>query len=295
MDSKGGQNMRASIGCIVFCALAFGGCGSSVGASGSSGSRSDPSASFDQDHGAVLTTDTPPENHPPPVASIDLDGKKTVEVYDYGSGSLILERGPAGGALPVTRAVANSVNPKHEAGHLADLFRALRPDLPVPQAIVDLDTRNVSASTASRPQAPQPTSAPTFDFGSSSGGPGLRVQTPYGCNNGCCDTAWLASICDTELTGWSHYPYEWEWFNWNTGWSSVDSGGDVDGFGGTVCSAQGTSAWNFGNTVTTYHVAEATYASATYWDGFASNPFLSWVNSSTSPHDHMFCGHFEYP
>ena len=119
---------------------------------------------------------------------------------------------------------------------------------------------------------------------------------PVGCNNGCCDEAWLYTLAECYQANWNYY-----WFLYNYGWSTLTSTFDAE-VEGLVCSAQGTSTFsmNIGGSGGTWSVPEATYrwyhwtAGTDFWGGPIPKDTSSSVNSAASQHLHTFCGHLDH-
>lgn len=244
------------------------------------------------------------EDHPPAIASIAVGEDSTVEFYDYGDRALTIERGVAGGAPPVLRGALEDL--AREPGRLVDLFTALRPDLPVPDKLRELDQRLQSAQPPS-PSA-NPPQMPSIEGGFDpqpegpmpqplSAGPGVTPQSPQGCNNGCCDPDWLPTICENGgQNGWDiNQPHWiWNWYVWNWGYGTAISGDPIHQWGGTVCSASGTSTWS-ASTHADWLIEQAHFIRYNWTCNFAcTSTAHSQVNSSSNQHLHMHCGWFNY-
>jgi hypothetical protein len=139
------MNMKPIARFVGVSSLLLWGCGSPEG------STSSPRGTQPESGAAV-----PSEDHSAPLVTVAVGPDQTVEFYDFKTFALMAERGPAGNAPSVLSAVSKAVNPSFAAGHLVDQFRALRPDLPVPQELIDLDVRIANAPPPPPGQLPPP-------------------------------------------------------------------------------------------------------------------------------------------
>jgi hypothetical protein len=245
-----------------------------------------------QDGAAPPPPHTIVEN-PSPLVAVPVGNGQTIEFYDLNGLSVVTETGPAGAA----RLAMGDATPRRPA----DLFRSLRPDLPVPEALLSLQAK---AALQPEPALPRPTRgvAPVAGGGTypdgagttTSGDPaGVSTKTSAlleGCNNGCCDRQWLTTVgC-----GWTGYDSSWWQFDY--GWSTVSFGGD-NYFRDNVCSASGTSRWSLtvctnGCVLYTWDIPEATYRYQWGWTDslFFEYSVYSAVNSQAAMHLHNHCG-----
>lgn len=270
-----------------------------VGTGESTSSISAPSKSQANSSPATVTAPAAPigqtSSGQAPVLTFQIANGNQISIYDFGKDALITESGLAH-TDPVL-AKERAKNPTQ----LTDLVLALRPDLPIPQALTDLQSRlaKVTASTPPISEADVSRAAPVLEGGplvapktiASSGG--IHPDTDVGCNNGCCDPDWTAnSLCKPYVTGHNYYYL----FNYN--WSH-EYLNNIRSWAGTVCSAVGTSTWTLngsGVTTTTFTVPEAHYLGASWWyQGlWLAGSMNSNANSAANPHLNMQCGYANY-
>jgi hypothetical protein len=246
-----------------------------------------------------LASDVKPENHPPPVVTISVgpNGQR-VEFYDFNDMALVMERGLASGH-PVLPTVFRAVDPDntHAPARLVDLFHALRPDLPVPDALITLRDKLAAAprpdrATTARLLAERAAAHEAQEAQETGGAQpetsGIHPEAV--CSNNCCNQAWTqANICGPgpSTAHWNYFDYLWD------GETGSNFGNEVDDI---VCGAVGTSSWYFeycsnGCAEATYNVTQQEYLIRA---GIANWPFdvgfNTYVNSSTNPHLHTHCG-----
>jgi len=292
--------MRIGLG-VMWC-FALGACGGQDGLNPVDSKFVEGAPSGEQTP-AVVT-----QGMPDPIVSIEVGHHQIIRFYDYTDEVLITEEGEAG-QDPILLPAKRSTNPKNAPGHFAELFAALRPDLPIPEALVALDDRAAMAKQGEAP-APLPKPNPGTDgargekaplppgvTAQSFNGPGVQPQSPQGCNNGCCDPDWTPSLCyGRTYTGWSDDD-NWNWYQFNYNWSVTTSGGAIESTWANVCSAIGTSTWWFSKHSGSISVAQAHYVSTSWgcvsWFS-CSSAASSEVNSSSDPHLHLHCGVYSY-
>jgi hypothetical protein len=235
------------------------------------------------------------------IASLTLDNGNTVEFYDGGQRALVTEAGKA-----YVTSMTGQYPQLRGAAHLVELFSTLRPDLPVPPELADLQQRLMSAKAASSAPAPAgttmvrgelastaPSTSPASDPPSTSGGgklsrTGVHTDTPVGCNNGCCDLAWMSGgalgACSSGGGG-----FDWQAVNFNYGWSYINM---YDGWinDGAVCSASGTTNWL--EQGTNWAVPEATFRTYSWSGGNSLNDqdYHAQANNPVDMHLHTSCG-----
>jgi hypothetical protein len=228
-----------------------------------------------------------------PVATLALGNGNMLEVYDLKSGAVISETGPAG--------VTPIYNPKQtgDATQLVSIWKAMAPQKPVPQALSDLQAR----LSALPPDVAEATPVLQLAGGTelAQREPARRsgdlLAAPSGCNNGCCDYEWLATLDQCQHSG------TYSWFLYNYGYSYSNHGG-VDIYRGLVCSAEGTSTYRVAvrGGGGTWSIPEGYYRTYFWFAGTTCNPFChyasqtvsSGVNSSGDQHLHTYCGNFTY-
>ena len=273
-------------------------------------------ASFENDSLDITTQNrapTGPLGELVPTVSIALQNGNTVDIYNFHKAALVLERGEAYTA-PRVPALAGSMR----ADRLVELFHSLRPDLPVPAGLVDLQ-RELTTARGPAPtqeaarkltaEAQALSQAALVAPGGVSGGgqvahtrDGIGVQTNslIGCNNGCCDTDWTRNTLCSDYT--AKFGWDYTWYLFNYGWSYANSSSNWY-YGGTMCSATGTSTFRVSvgdGDGGTWSVLQQHYllwwwaAGTDYWGNFNMEPVSSSVNSSTDSHLHMYCGGFSF-
>jgi hypothetical protein len=230
-----------------------------------------------------------PAAHPDPVASITVGNGKTVEFFDLGAGGvLVMESGKAEGDAVLQR--TPGIQEMLDANRFADVFAALRPDLPVPDSLRELAARPRPQGAGSLAVAPSVArsggGAPLEEVTAEETGRVARPMTDN-CGNGCCNYSWLTSnICPTD-DDWFYMDYGWSWHN----------AGGAQHWGSTACAARGQSQLtvtvqaNDGQHGGSWSVPQGNYNHA-YWNGGFLNyaSITSTVNSSSNQHDHTYCG-----
>jgi hypothetical protein len=233
----------------------------------------------------------------PPVVTVAVRDNQNVEFYDDGNFAVVRETGPAG-SLPMMA----GMDPKTMS--VVDVFRTLRPDLPVPQALADIRDRLAGMSATNKPRLSPPGSSQsgglTMPATTQTESGGVTVEQSaqlVGCNNGCCDPAWLPSVFpDFGRNYCNGGGCEWSMFNY--GWS-YEIATNIGFTNDWVCAATGTSAfqytWCAGPCVQhNWNVAQATWQNIMVWEGDLSIDFWAYVNSSTSPHMHTHSGNLAW-
>lgn len=242
------------------------------GVLGCATSAEDPSG--DPGHVANVEAAISAPAAPTPVASLKLTGGQVIEFYDFGDTALITET-----AAAYVSPVLNSKS--SPADDLVGTWARLAPRTPVPPALEDLQRRVASLPADSDARKV----APLLDTGGAKGenlGSAIR-SAPVGCNNGCCDFNWLATL--SECQGGLSY----NWFLYNYGWTYAN-GSNVGVYHGLVCSAQGTSTYSvqLPGSGGVWSVPQATYRWF-HWSG-GRGSMSSTVNSSSNSHLHTYCG-----
>jgi hypothetical protein len=214
-----------------------------------------------------------------------------LEFYDLNGGFIASEVGRADTA-PIVKAHLDML----KEGRLTDVVSALRPDLPIPDSVVALQTKLLTAEPSgnSVTLSPSQESVASLTLSSSAGGATASQQTGTGvaggslppivgssggggasgaagaqsggqhgilpddpCSNGCCDASWTANLCDPGFAG-----ADYQWYLFDYGNSFANSGSaDVHEFWGAACAAIGTSTWviNSNPHGGTWSVNEGTY------------------------------------
>jgi len=231
---------------------------------------------------------TSPGSAPAPIASLKLTSGHVVEFYDFGGAALIVEAGAAYMAPAL-----NSPGPI-PTDQLSSIWTRLAPGTPVPRVLADLQQRLTRLPAS--PAAPEAV-ASAVTGGEPMGFSRIALPTaPAGCNNGCCDAAWLETLAECQGSGWSY-----SWFLYNYGWATATSTNDI-AYQGLVCSAQGTSTFSasIGGSSGTWNIPEATYhwfhwtAGTNILGSFNPKNLSSSVNSPTNQHLHTYCGRVLY-
>jgi len=211
---------------------------------------------------------------PTPVASLKLTGGQVIEFYDFGTAALVTET-----AAAYVSPVLNSES--LPADQLVGTWARLAPTTPVPPALEDLQHR----LTRLPADLDAPKVAPLLDTGGAKlGNFGSAIRSaPVGCNNGCCDFNWLATL--SECKG----GFSYNWFLYNYGWTYAN-GSNVGLYQGLVCSAIGTSTYSvqLPGAGGVWSVPQATYRWF-HWSG-SRGSMSSTVNSSSNSHLHTYCG-----
>jgi hypothetical protein len=241
------------------------------------------------------------------VASIELTNGNVVEIYDFDDRVLVSEVGRAYVAPmgPEATALANK-------NRLVDLFTTLRPDIPVPPALVQLQSRLsvddspidtvrvqsvasqpmqvTTAGVASGAVTGAPAAAASSMNGKDSAGGGYGVQSDNACSNGCCDDTWLKNNICSGLSG-----YNYSWYLFDYGWSYENSG-SISDFYGAACAGIGTSLYTVSiqdGSGGSWSVPEGTYRTFG-WHKCLFGCFNDWehstVNSQADQHLHTYCG-----
>lgn len=237
-----------------------------------------------------------PSLTPKPVADITMPNGNKVEFYDFGHGVLVSETGVAGTTPAMDNGDAAAALEKNIAGSekLAAVWRSVAPNEAVPASLQAIQKR-----WANQPAHTLSTSKPTItpEFSGIPMGPALgasiplgKTAAPVGCNNGCCDEAWLKTLSYCKL----HYDYSW--FLYNYGYSYMNASG-IDNYKGLVCSAAGTSTYKVNVSDGhggTWNVAQATYRTFSWVAGIWDRNVTSSVNTSGNQHLHTYCGTVSY-
>ena len=232
---------------------------------------------------------------PEPVASVSLPNGNILEFHDFQSNLMLMETGKAGNAPFLDGTRPTEALAKAGAGpdeRLSEIWKLAAPGSPMPQILKEIEARfkNLPSPGMSRERStPQSGIYGESSLGST-GQPLSKAAAPDGCNNGCCDYEWLATLNACRKF------WEFNWFNFNYNWSKVTST-SIDSWSGMVCAANGSSIWkvsissgNGGNwTVPQGHYKTYKWYKET-WDKDAT----STVNSSASPALHTFCGNVSY-
>lgn len=234
------------------------------------------------DESAEVAPVTGVESTPPLVASLKLKSGQVIDFYDFGQAALIVESGAAY-MTPAFQSRGPSA-----PDQLVNVWTRLAPDVPVPAALGEFQQRLMSSPPA---PAGSPSVAVSDAGGDKQRSGSVIANAPVGCDNGCCDAAWLATLWPCS-GGW-----DYSWFLYNYGWTWASSSDD-DFHDGLVCSAQGTSTYsvNIGGSGGTWSVPQATYRTFSWVAGFEF--LLGWqprslsssVNSSSNSHLHTYCG-----
>lgn len=232
------------------------------------------------------------DDHPPPAATIATQNGTTVEVYNFHSAVLVLERGEAY-TTPTMPAIADAV----KANRLDRVYAILRPNTPVPAELLAVQeevaqnsatavSEAVDAKIVTQPDAGA--TAPSWGGGKIGATKGaVTAATLIGCSNGCCDPDWtLNTLCSYISQG----DYSWYGFDYGYTWAN---GGGIDLFKGTACSAVGTSTFQVhisDGSGGTWSVAEAHYLTWGWGGSFFARSYASTVNSQANEHLHTYCG-----
>lgn len=233
----------------------------------------------------------PGDEFAPVVASRIMPNGNVVKIYDYAHGAMVMETG--------TAYSPPSYKPlKGEPRSLDKVWAAIAPGEAIPEALAGLQARiNTERDISTWPGASEPSKAAiTRQINSDGGGPILN--SPVGCNNGCCDFEWMVSefwMCDED--------YDVDWMNFNDTWESrnVNDAWLYDGF---VCSAAGTTRyeWSLGDESSgLVDVHEANYfyhwwigdPSPWPWDSWYDEDLWAFTAEPFDPHLHTWCGGVE--
>jgi hypothetical protein len=242
----------------------------------------------------------PAPRTPKPVASAVAYNGNVVEFYDAGDRVLVSEIGAA---------YSNpAFDPQGKSeDRLSDIWRSVAPNKPFPQALAQLEThmdavRKLGLSDHKNALPPPPVFESRPEPARIGGRLMSESSTPKsgtvttsaleGCNNGCCDRAWLSTF--TQCQGGT--VDGWFLFNYGSTWATS---GNIINYSGLVCSANGTSRYsvNIGTNHWWWDVPPATYR--TFWwyaanllwcGGFCPADMTSYVNNPSTPHLHTYCG-----
>lgn len=266
----------------IACIAALTGCGSP-----DPGTGAPPPAS--------RSTQTASGETPKPVASLALSNGNTVAFYDFGTAALVMESGKA----YTTPALKHSKTPLRPE-QLSAIWRSLAPTRSVPSSLQRLQERLTESSPDSNSTPSQHVLAETIGSSMSGGdqlGPGgTQVDSPVGCDNGCCDYHWLSEFSQCQGGG------DYSWFLYNYGWSYANSTDDIF-YDGLVCSAVGTSTWTVstsGGDGGVWSITQAHYryyewvAGTDFWGDWVPQNINTTVNDSAHTHLHTYCGSFGY-
>ncbi len=231
---------------------------------------------------------------PTPVAKIALSNGNTLEFQDFESDVMVLETGKAGTTPFLDEARSSEALAKlgvSPAEKLSGIWKLAAPGTPMPKALTDIQTRlkNLPDMSMSR-ERPTPMSEIFGESPRGQAGQALpKAAAPVGCNNGCCDYQWLATLTDCKKY------WDYNWFNYNYNWSKVNST-SIELWAGTVCAATGNSIWkvNIDGKGGSWTVLQGHYK--TYWwiKGVWDQNATTSVNSSASPALHTYCGNVSY-
>jgi hypothetical protein len=227
----------------------------------------------------------PVEDHPAPVARIEVDAERAIEFYEYPSGVLAMESGVAR-----DKALLPAFRDKLDAGQLVDIAATLRPDLPPPEALVSLQARMQAAPRTAidkdRTARPWETELPPATSG-------YAPIHASGCGNNCCNSTWLVNNLCGDGSFW-----DYSWFLLDYGWS-YENFSSVSRFYGAACAATGTSSFSVDigdGSGGTWSVQEAHYRTFEWIAGcYLFNcpdhkSADSSVNRQSNQHLHSYCG-----
>jgi hypothetical protein len=233
-----------------------------------------------------------PDATPKPAATLDLPSGNTLEFYDFQSGALVVESGKAGvkaylgSESPAETLAKRSADPGLQ---LAALWNSASAGAPLPKALSLMQERwkNPPAGKSVRPAAPtlgaagQPFTLPQAPKATLA-----KAAAPVGCNNGCCDYEWLATLGQCQGADW---PISWFLFNYGYSYSNYE---DTEYVNGLVCAANGNSSWKMsvGGSGGTWTVTPAHYKTWRWLAGWFDEDMRSSVNSSASQALHTYCG-----
>jgi hypothetical protein len=147
---------------------------------------------------------------PKPIAQIDHTSGNKIEFYNFGRAVLVMESGLAYNSPVVS--VGNS-----QPNSILEIWNEVAPSTPPPQNLVELQhqlnnltkIKSSYVGDAERDSGPVDTQSTSEFFIQTAKVPELGAQSPVGCNNGCCDFAWMSSTfweCGS-LAG--SFPYNW--------------------------------------------------------------------------------------
>lgn len=233
---------------------------------------------------------------PKPIADLVLSNGNTLEFYDFGSGVLVSELGKAGITPTLdSHKPPEALEKSPSAGDkLKALWQSVAPDQEMPASLRNIQTRWANSGLMP-PAMSKPRVSPVFSgipFESRMSSPNLlpKAAAPVGCNNGCCDEAWLRTLSQCNL----HLDYSWFLFNY--GYSYANTNG-VDWFRGLVCSANGTSSWKVNvsdGSGGTWSIPQAHYRTYYWIAGLIDRDVRSSVNTSSNQALHTYCGSVSY-
>jgi hypothetical protein len=196
------------------------------------------------------------------------------------------------------------------SGRFVALVSLLRPDLPIPAALVNLQARHPPSSElppasdleqdslrAESGDAVRGTPpSPSQGGGSSTAGGGGGVRPLNFCSNGCCDGNWTQNtMCPHPLGNTGRY----QWYLFDYGWSIINSNGPINVYQSAVCSA-------IGNSTHTEHLSTGQGGTWSVLEGnfqgflwYCSNPSNCFgidttVNTEANQHSHVYCGRMEW-
>jgi hypothetical protein len=234
------------------------------------------------------TTEAPvEETHPAPAVTVTLESGQIVEFYDYPDGVLIMERGKA---TPSTRPVLPQLAPLDD---LVDIWSTLRPDLPVPSRLLELQDKVATTDRPARRTAHEAQSRPA---GPTSGGE-RGIMPANACMNICCDGNWLQNnLC---APGNTQGNYSWYFLDYGSSYANTPQTYYV---WGAACAGRGISSFSV-TTGTgsggTWSVEPGYYTWYQWKAGcyFLNCPARTWINTSvnspSSQHLHSYCGVFD--
>jgi hypothetical protein len=198
---------------------------------------------------------------------------KRIEFYEFPKGVLVMESGKAEG--PVVLAKAPQLQALLKTNRLVDLFTALRPDLPVPPALRDIQTRHPVLTSARKGGRTRSTGSGEKIKAAS------VVANSFPCPNNCCNGAWLYQNICAPNGNWFYYDYGWSWHNATSvsNWHSV------------VCAAIGTSQFTIsGSGSGSWSVPQGWYRWYSWQGSSWASEIDSTVNSRSNQHMHTYCG-----
>jgi hypothetical protein len=232
------------------------------------------------------------ETAPQPIASLALPNGNQVEFYDFESSTLIVESGAAGVPSGLPKDINESFREKNFASpgdRLFAVWNQLAPAAPIPEGLkafhLRWKDRPADALTRVRPRVSLDISGPNLLGPGELNAPMAKQAAPDGCNNGCCDFAWLSTF------GECHADWNVNWFFFNSK-ANVANVPDVEQMVSMVCAATGTSRWNFhiGDSKASWNIAQANYRKFSWSAGWFDQDLSSSVNSLAAPRLHTHCG-----
>lgn len=222
-------------------------------------------------------------------ASFSLSTGQKVEFYDLGDTALVSETGLAG--LPRVLNMPREISPDK----LVDLWNEAAKGAPAPARLVSLQNRLIKISrrpgTALGAKLPVSTfdaTGPQFDE-TPAGVPAGTLAAPDGCNNGCCDFAWLSTFIECG----AHGGLDLDWFFFKR-FSTKGWGDDAFHFRAMACAATGTSHWRVhiqGGRDKHWDIAQGFYRYVGSTGGIFDDPNVgSYVNEKAPFNMHTHCG-----